>query len=200
MSLAVTAIKAAHRALAADVKRQARDLRRGAARAINRTAVTTRKHASQRIRETLNVKASKVKDRLNIVRANSSHLTGAVQSKRKPLRVSDFNGVRQTHKGVTVRMRKDKPRKLFKGAFMATMKSGHRGAYIRKPGGTRYSRGRPYTSSPNLPILELLGPNDQTIFGENLDDLVRLSDDLLQERLQREIDWALRINSRRAAG
>ena len=200
MSLAVTAIKAAHRAIAADMKRQARDLRRGAARAINRTAVTTRKQASQRIRKTLNVKASKIKDRLNIVRANSNRLTGAVQSKRKPLRVSDFNGVRQTGKGVTVRMRKDKPRKLFRGAFLATMKSGHRGAYMRKPGGFRRTRGRPHTSSPNLPLLELLGPNDQTIFGENLDDLVRLSDDLLQERLQREIDWALRVDSRRTAG
>ncbi len=71
------------------------------------------------------------------------------------------------------------------------MKSGHRGVYIRVRQGSRWTKGRPRTSSPNLPIKELLGPNDLTILGERLDDLVRVSDKLLQERLQHEIDWAL---------
>lgn len=190
-SLAVTAIKSAHRALAADLKRQQRDLRRGGARAINRTAITTRKKASQVIRETLNVKAAKIKNRLRIHKATAVNLSGDIQSRYKPLRVSDFNGIRQTKKGVTVRMRKDKPRKVFKGAFIATVRSGHRGAFIRAGNGTRWTKGRPRTSSPNLPIKELLGPNDQTVFGENLDDLVKLSDRVLQERLQHEIDYAL---------
>lgn len=191
MSLAAT-IAREHRKLSAELRRDAVRLRRGAARAINRTAITARNEAAKEIRKTLNVKASKIKGRLKLIKANANKLEGAVQSHYKPLRVSDFNGMRQTRKGVTVRLRKDKPRKLFKGAFIATMRSGHRGAFIRVPPGSRRTRGRPATSSPNLPIKELLGPNDQTIFGEHLDDLVRLSDKVLQERLQREIEWALR--------
>lgn len=191
--IAVAAIRAAHRAIAADLKRQKRDLRRGGARAINRTAVTSRKRASQVIRKTLNVKAAKIKNRLKIRKASANNLAGAVQSHYKPLRVSDFNGMRQTRKGVTVTMRKDKGRKLFGGAFIVTLKNGYRGAYIRAGiGANGWTKGRPHTSSPNLPIYELLGPNDQTIFGENLDSLVRLSDADLQKNLQHEIEYALR--------
>lgn len=46
-------------------------------------------------------------------------------------------------------------RYFFKGGFLATMSSGHQGAFKRKKVGTRWTKGRPRTSSPNLSIEEL---------------------------------------------
>ena len=160
--------------------------------------VTTRKEAAQTIQKTLNAKSGAIKKHLKIERATAADLNGAIQSAYEPLRVTDFRGARQTRKGVTVRMRTDKPRKLFAHAFIATMKSGHRGAYIRARDLKRWTKGRRGPRSQNLPIVELFGPNDQTVFGENLDDLVKLSNKELDKKLAAEIDWALRRERRRA--
>ncbi len=107
-------VKAAHRALVHELKRQQRDLRRGAARAINRTIITTRTRAKKEITGVLNVKASAVTTRLfKIQRAKAARLEGSLSARYRPLRVIDFKGVRATKKGVSVVMRKDKGRSCF---------------------------------------------------------------------------------------
>ena len=89
-------------------------------------------------------------------------------------------------------MRKDKTRKLFKGAFIARMPNGHQGVFRRSKKSTKFTKGRPSTSSPNLKIYELYGPNVQGIFAEKTDDIIRVSDGVLIKNLNREINFALR--------
>ena len=139
----------------------------------------------------LNLKAAFVKKQLSIKKANRAMPVAEIRSKYAPVPVISFNGVRQTKKGVSVRMRKDKTRKLFKGAFIAKMPNGHRGVFRRSLSATHRTKGRPSTSSPNLKINEIKGPTVQGVFAEKLDALVRLGDPVLEKNLDREVDFAL---------
>ena len=94
----------------------------------------------------------------------------------KGLPVIFYNGVRQTKKGVTVKMRKDKGRKLFRGAFISTMPSGHKGSFRRK-------------GKARLPVLELRGPSVQSIFVEKLPVIEKQSTQILERVYNSELNF-----------
>jgi len=177
--------------LAREVKQHGRLLQKAGVRALNKTATTVRKNSGIEVRKTLNLKASVVKKQLSIKKANAANPVAEIASTYKSVPVSHFNGVRQTKKGVSVTLRKDKTRKLFKGAFIRTMPNGHKGVFRRSSKATRYSKGRPQTSSPNLKIQELKGPTVQGVFVEKLDHLVVQGNPILDKNLNHEIDYAL---------
>lgn len=179
------------RQLEKNINRRAKGLRVAGARAINKTITSVRQASSVEVRKTLNLKASFVKRLLTVRKAKAAFLSGSIDSKYVKAPAIQFGGVRQTKKGVSVRLRKDQPRKLFKGAFIATMPNGHKGVFRRSLSATRFSKGRPTTSSPNLKISELHGPSVQQIFAEKQDKLVALGSPIFNRNLNREIEFEL---------
>ena len=171
-----------------ELKDTASKMQKAGVRALNKTATQGRNVAQREIRQTINLKASRIKQVLKVKRATNADKMSAIRAGYQQVPVIYYNGVRQTKKGVSVRMRKDLPRFLFKGAFIATA-SGHKGAFRRKKGANRRTKGRPATSSPNLPLIELKGPSPQNIFAEHIDIILKKNDAVLERNYKHELDF-----------
>ncbi|MEJ1402645.1 MAG: hypothetical protein RPU73_02015 [Candidatus Sedimenticola sp. (ex Thyasira tokunagai)] len=101
-------------------------------RSINRTATHTRSQVSIKAREKTTVKAAHAKKGITIpnrATANRLHSKVVISGKRIPL---IGYAVRQTKKGVSGRIYKSEPTILRPRAFIATMKSGHKGVFWRE--------------------------------------------------------------------
>lgn len=122
-------------------------------RTLNKLAQYAKSEAVRSIRSRWRFKAATIRKSISIKRANYKALEAEVRAIGQNSPIIDF-AARQTRKGVTVGVSKGK-RKLIKGAFVATMKSGHKGVFKRSAKATRRTKGRPTTSSPNLPIEEV---------------------------------------------
>lgn len=118
------------------------------ARAINRSLTKGRTASSRSIREDYKAKAADVKKRLDMEKASRTTLTGKIGAHKTPLPVSMFKPS-QRRDGVSVRV--TRTRKTMKGAFMATMPSGHRGVWARG----RYTKQGFKFERARLPITEL---------------------------------------------
>jgi hypothetical protein len=96
--------------------------------AINKSAVSVRAKAAQIIRRRYpGFKAAEIKKSMVIVRATRSHPTAKIRVRGRRTPLIAF-GAKQTRRGVSVRIT---TRKIVRGAFIATMKSGHRGVFWR---------------------------------------------------------------------
>lgn len=103
-----------------------------------------RAEASRLIRERKAMKLSAVRDALDVLFPSASgELVWALRAKAKPMPVIAFNA-RQTRRGVSVEINVGK-RSLIRGAFIATMKSGHTGVFYRQ-GKARLPIEEAYTS------------------------------------------------------
>lgn len=100
-------------------------------RALNRTATGMKTEVSRQIRSVLNVRAQDVNKRLSIRRAASGERSVEIVIGARGLPLLAF-GARQTKKGVSVKVLRRGGRKLVRGAFIAQMKSGHRGVFVRR--------------------------------------------------------------------
>lgn len=103
--------------------------RKAAISALNRTGQQVRTAANRKIREQYSFKASVVSRSLKVARSQFARLEVSVLSQGRRVQVIDASA-RQTRRGVTVRI--GKQRKLIRGAFIATMKSGHVGVFSRR--------------------------------------------------------------------
>lgn len=104
-----------------------------------------RSEASKRVRARKRIKPSYVRRAMTMQRAKGSDISSMEWSLRvsgEPVPLVAYPH-RQTKKGVSVEVNRGK-RTLVKGAFVATMKSGHQGVFKRK-------------GTARLPIRELLG-------------------------------------------
>lgn len=133
-------------------------------RALNRAGDQSVTAASREIRRVYNLSAGAAKSQIKVrdrARKGKPSFTIRIFGKRIPL--IEFSA-RQTRAGVTVAVKKG-ARKLIPHAFIATMKSGHRGVFVRSFGSGaisgrhlfRFGRGsriRP-AFDPDLPIAEL---------------------------------------------
>ncbi len=162
--------------LAKELNDTNRKMRKAGVRALNKTATQGRNIAQREIRRTINVKASRIKKVLSVKRAANSNPMAAIRAGYRQFPVVWYNGVRQTKKGVSVKMRKDMPRFLFKGAFIAEMPGGHRGAFRRR-------------GKARLPIKELKGPNPQSVFAEHIDIILKKNDAVLERVYNHELDF-----------
>lgn len=120
----------------------------GQARAINRSLTKGRTMSSRSIRKDYKAKAGDVKKRLDLQKASRVTLTGHIGADTKPMPMMLFRPS-QRRDGVSVRI--TRTRKRLRGAFMATMPSGHRGVWARgryTADGFKFMRAR-------LPITEL---------------------------------------------
>jgi hypothetical protein len=101
-------------------------------RALNKTLTGVRTDASAAIREVINASKSSVDETFKITNAQIGTATAKITSTGNPIALIDFTGTRQTNKGVSVQVRKDRARKVIPGTFIQTMKSGHKGVFWRE--------------------------------------------------------------------
>lgn len=125
------------------------------ARAINHTIAKAKTAASKDIRTQYKVKARDLSGKLALSKATRVSQTGMIRVSAKPLPVMAFSA-RQNKKGVSVNI--TGKRKLIRSAFIATMKSGHKGVYVRgayKGSELTYRTKRINKKGPDLPIEEV---------------------------------------------
>lgn len=124
-----------------------------ASRALKRAAISARAHLSSALNKETGVRIKVIKPRLLIIHATPDKLEALIRVGGTPVPAIEYRA-KQTPAGVIFGT--GSSRALLKGAFLATMKSGHRGVYSRsRP--TRSRKGKP-RSSPALPIFERFGP------------------------------------------
>jgi hypothetical protein len=139
----------------------------------------------------LGVKQGVVKDRIRVELANPDRLRARLYANAKRIPLIDFGAKgpepsRGRGRGVTVKT--GGSRKTIPDAFIATMRSGHRGVFQRVGEGGR--RG-PRPGHSQLPIRELFGPSIWQVFKkyENV-GLARGREQLIKN-LQSEFRFAL---------
>lgn len=159
-------VKADTRAMARDLSRVQRKIVPGVtSQALNRTAAKVKTLSVREIAAVKQIKQKPIRGRIRIRRASRRRLSAFITALLAGVRLADTGKARQTSSGVTVGHRS------VAGAFIATMKSGRRGAFKRQVPGERRTRGRPSTSPPNLPIKEqtiALQPEAERIIGRHV--------------------------------
>lgn len=147
-------------------------------RAMNRVIDMARTEAVRKIREKYSFPATLVRSTLITYKASPQRIEAVVRGRGRRTRLIDMQA-RQTRQGVTVRI--GKTRKLIRHAFIATMKSGHTGVYIR-------------TTKKRLPIKELYTISIPEGFASKtvMDALTEKVRDVFPGRLQHELDWLIR--------
>lgn len=121
-----------------------------AARALNRVARQAHTQMAREVAGSYAIKVGDAKKAIRVTRTAGRHsLTAVLTAAGSRLPLMQFRA-RQTRRGVTVMVRRGE-RKLVRGAFVATMKSGHTGVFARG----RYGPGGFQPAKPRLPITEL---------------------------------------------
>jgi len=127
-------------------------------RALNRTATSARTETSRSLAKRIGLRIKDVRSRIVLQRASYSNWRSAIRISGKRLGLISLQA-RQTARGVTYK--KERKRVLISHAFIATMKSGHIGVFMRKGTG-------------RLPIRELRGPSLAQVFTGAQDEAARI--------------------------
>lgn len=147
-------------------------------RAANKVLTTTRAEMVRTIRTKYAIKAVDVRKELAIDKMYPAKLVGRIWGESSPgvplnvfVRMRRVPSTKRTKGGgytpkigIPVLVRKDKGKRIVRGAFTAKMRSGHVGAFVR---GSRYKQGRK-TSKSQLgarEITELFGPTPVKLLG-----------------------------------
>lgn len=158
-------------------------LPRATARALNDTFSGVRTDMVRLIREDYNHKATAVRARISIVKANATSLAGLVMSKGRAMHLTDIATTTQTAKGVTVNVKKSTGRKLIPSAFINIgKKSGKKIVFLRAQQGDRMV-GR-------YPITAKYAPHPEIIYNtrENWDRLQAQAKVRLDNNFAHEVD------------
>ena len=106
--------------------------KRSIARSLNKAITQTRTRAAREISAKRNILVGRAKKDMRIQRASPDRPVAAIHASGKPIPVIAVKGVkRQTPLGVKAKIEAKKKPHLFKGAFIATMASGHTGVFER---------------------------------------------------------------------
>lgn len=146
------------------------------ARALNRTATTARAQMARLISQDLGIPVNQVRDQLVIAEARPDFLISKVIATGKRIPLIDLKAKgpepsRGRGRGVTYKLRGNTTR--IPNAFIAQMRSGHRGVF------KRVGRGR-------LPIVELRGPSLPRVFTKFAHRIAALMQPVLQKNLLSE--------------
>jgi hypothetical protein len=123
--------------------------------AVNRSLATANTSIVRRLAGAINIDRKTIGESIAVRKATYEKLSGSVTVSRRPVPLIDFIGTVQTPAGVSVLVRKDGPRQILGGTFIATMKTGHAGVFERRFEGSKavYAGRR----VPRLPIFERFG-------------------------------------------
>ena len=183
----------------AEVKRTLIGIKNGypkvVTRSLNNTLKGVRTDAVREIQKVITPKAKVIRKTFKFKKANYQSLDAAVISVGGPLPLFEY-AVKQTKKGVTVRVKKGRgKRSFFPGAFVATMPSGHKGVFSRAkpPYRTNRSNKIPWKRFAKrqyrLPIEQLYGPRVPDIL-ENatvMEPILKKAWDRLEKELERQV-------------
>jgi len=142
------------RAARASMKGLEKEVNKAAGRALNRVATTVRKEADQEIRTRLSLKSATVKAALSVDRPfGQDRLIRDVVATGKPIPLRDYSA-RRVSKGVTYKIGKGKPRKVY-------IRNQRKGFINPKfGGGNVFVATGPNPSGPkNAPIKKVYGPS-----------------------------------------
>lgn len=102
-------------------------------RAVNKVATWARTAFAKAVSKQVAIKQAAAKKAISLTRATYRKPVAHVRITGKRISLVEFPH-RQTRKGVSYRIGKGGKRTLLPGGFLATMKSGHRGAFVREYG------------------------------------------------------------------
>lgn len=174
-------------------------------RALNTTLTGVKTDASAEIRNVITAKKAAVDGTFRIVRATVTQMSGLFESKGKPLPLIDF-AARQTKSGVSVQVRKDRPRSVVEGAFIATVRTkaqaaqeitGHKGVFWRQWHGSKSPKKKiAYGKLPKrfrLPIAQLFGPRVPDILSNApvMANVLAKAEERLHKNMERELNFEL---------
>jgi len=120
-------------------------------RSINRTAASGRVEVARRIASAVKLTQTVVKKAIRLYKATYTRWRANLSLSDKGIPLIRY-GARQLKKGVTYQLARGGGRQLMRGAFKATMPSGHTGVFLRAPRAGR------------LPIKEQYGPSLGQLF------------------------------------
>lgn len=170
-------------------------------RALNRSAVSARANMASNVAKDVGLKVGTVRDQITIQEATQAKFLARVAISGKRIPLIDFNArgpepSRGRGRGVTARLPGGAGR--YPHAFIARMRSGHRGVFQRVgaqsigslgPGASR--RRSVGAWSPNLPIYELRGPSLPKVFTKHMPEGLRHAHESLIKNLRSEIRFAM---------
>ena len=166
---------------------------RAVASALNRVSAMGKTVASREIRGRYRITKKMLDARMGTTKAGARHLRSTIWSQGAPLPLRLFK-YRQVKKGVKVTVT-GRPT-LIPGAFVATMKNGHRGVFARgryDGSGFRFRKNRLSKGKSDLPITAMhtvsQGPmfSHPTVIAPVVDQIERM----LPVRIEHELNWLL---------
>lgn len=131
-----------------------------------------------------NVKLAEARSHIK-TRLSWTPLESSAWSTGQPISLTGFTGTRKTNKGLSVDLKKSTGRKIIPHAFLASMKSGHKGGYLRQiKNGKRVGR---------LPIEERFGPRLENLYAkESVNAVLRQKGWIaVKDEVARQIDVIL---------
>jgi hypothetical protein len=172
------------------------------ARALNRSADSMNTALGRVVAADLGVGVSLVRARLSVRRATEQRQAATIYANAKRIPLIDLKArgnepSRGKGRGVTAMSRGVRVR--YPEAFIATMKSGHRGVFARA-GASRSGRGL-RSPSPGLPIRELFGPSVAQSFSNQINGAASRQywrarmEELLTTNLRREFRFVLAVEA-----
>ena len=169
-------------------------------RSLNKTITGVRTDAVKEIGKEITPKAKIIRDTFKLEKANYARLTASVKSIGWPLPLINY-AARKVAKGVSFKINKrDASRTTLRGAFIATMRSGHKGVFWRKFRDTHTARQiKPrmkYSSLPpiyRLPIRQRYGPAVPAIMEDErvMTPILAQASERLTTALNHELDFEL---------
>jgi hypothetical protein len=150
-----------------------------ASRAINRTLLSVVTAMARPVSQSLRLAVGEVKKRVITIQATRTRLTGHIEASNKPIPIILFGATgpepsRGTGRGVTAKTQT----RRYPHAFIATMRSGHRGVFQR-------------VGKPRLKIRELREASVAAVWIKHEDIGQARGNEQLQKNLQHEVDFLL---------
>ncbi|MBN1664839.1 MAG: phage tail protein [Deltaproteobacteria bacterium] len=184
-----------------EVKRMFKDMKgvpeKVISRAINGTLSGVKTDTSTEARKVLNAGKKAIDKNISTNKASVSRLTGVVSIKGNIIPLSEFKPT-QTQKGVTARVYKGQPRESYTSAFIATLKTGHKGVFWRtykgKPVGRIVRRPWPLMERKyRFPIEAVYGPRLTTVVKSDsvMKPVMNNAGTRLDKNLKKEINYEM---------
>lgn len=162
------------------------------ARALNRAGTSGKTAMKKAVSADTGIAQKGLERQIKVDKANKTRPSVSLTISGTPMPLIDFQGrgpepSRGKGKGATYRSPSG-GRKQVPGGFIAMMKSGHRGIFVRKPRtSTRHGR---TATKPQLPIVERKTPPLPHWFGKRLTTFKEAAQESLRKALKHEISFA----------
>jgi hypothetical protein len=147
------------------------------ARALNRSLGSAKTVMVRVVAQDMGLRQRDVRDLIRESHAKPEHLVAQLFASFKRIPVYDFSAREERPRGVTAKLSGVRTR--YPHAFIATMKSGHRGVFRRK-------------TKARLPIKELFGPSIARVFLKHVDVGLQRGHEQLVKNLESEFRFAMR--------